>query len=217
MKIVVLAALAFAIACVVAGVILVTRPAKQTNPAPTQVATRGPKPSRDAEAARLLTPPEEASPMPAPIAAAEPPRPVPSSTPSAEPAKATAMAPRAAAPANRGGRPGKEPLHDPLAREALAFVGADPAATEYWYAAINDPDLPNSERQDLIEDLNEDGLSDPKHPTPDDLPLILTRIKLIEAVWPTAPDQVALDACAEVYRDLVNLAGVALGSGEPVR
>ncbi len=44
-----------------------------------------------------------------------------------------------------------------MAREALALVGLDPGAEEYWYAAINDPDLSAHERSDLIEDLNEDG------------------------------------------------------------
>ena len=90
-------------------------------------------------------------------------------------------------------------------------------AEEYWYGAINDPNLPAKERQDLIEDLNEDGLSDPKHPGLEDLPLILNRIVLIEKVAPTAPDQVNADALEEAYKDLVHLAGVAAGSGEQVR
>lgn len=111
----------------------------------------------------------------------------------------------------------KEPLQDPLAREALAFVGADPMAEEYWFTAINDPDLPAKERQDLIEDLNEDGLSDPKHPGPEDLPLILNRIVLIEKVAPTAPDQVNADALQEAYKDLQQLARMAMGSDEQVR
>src|SRR5436305_8511931 len=63
------------------------------------------------------------------------------------------------------GAPGKEPLKDPFARIALTFVGTDPDAEDYWFAAINDPDVPANERQDLIEDLNEEGLPDPKHPT----------------------------------------------------
>jgi hypothetical protein len=94
-------------------------------------------------------------------------------------------------------------LQDPTARAALSFVGADPEAEAYWLGAINDPKLPANERKDLIEDLNEDGLPDPKHPTVDDLPLILSRISLIEAVGLDAMDQVNADAFAEAYKDLV--------------
>src|ERR1051325_1611946 len=107
--------------------------------------------------------------------------------------------------------PAKDPLQDPLARDALALVGADPDAELYWFAAINDLSLPANERQDLIEDLNEEGLPDPKNPTIDDLPLILNRLALIEAVGPDAADQVNADAFAEAYKDLLNLAQVAMG------
>jgi hypothetical protein len=111
----------------------------------------------------------------------------------------------------------KQLLQDPVARIALAWVGLDPGAEAYWYAAINDPDLPANERQDLIEDLNEDGLSDPKHPTLEDLPLIVNRLSLIEEAGPNAMDQVNADAFQEAYKDLLNLANVAMGGGEPVR
>ena len=73
----------------------------------------------------------------------------------------------------------KEPVRDPVARLALSLVGADADAEAYWLTAINDPNLPANERKDLIEDLNEDGLSDPQHPGPQDLPLILRRLQLI--------------------------------------
>lgn len=105
-----------------------------------------------------------------------------------------------------------EPIRDPLAREALSLVGADLDAEEYWVAAINDPSLSADERQNLIEDLNEDGLSDPKHPGPEDLPLILSRIQLIEELEPFAMDQVNADAFAEAYKDLVNML-----NGRPVQ
>lgn len=114
-------------------------------------------------------------------------------------------------------RAAKEPLHDPIAREALAMVGFDPEAELYWFEAINDLSLPANERQDLIEDLNEEGLPDPKHPTPDDLPLILNRIALIEAVGPDAADKVNADAFEEAYKDLLNLAELAMGGGNPVK
>lgn len=112
---------------------------------------------------------------------------------------------------------GKPELLDPLAREALIFVGADPEAEAYWFGAINDPTLPPNERQDLIEDLNEEGLSDPKHPGPEDLPLIMSRIELIEEVGPLAMDDVNSSAFAEAYKDLWNLLYVAMGRGQPVK
>lgn len=100
----------------------------------------------------------------------------------------------------------KGALQDPLAREALAFVGGDPEAEAVWVDAINNPELPAKERQDLIEDLNEEGFADPKHLTPDDLPLILSRLELIERYAPAAMDEVNLAAFMEAYKDLVNMA-----------
>ena len=85
----------------------------------------------------------------------------------------------ASASAQRSAR--KKPLPEaPEARFALSYVGADEVAEEIWSAAINDPSLPPNERKDLIEDLNEDGFADPHHVTIDDLPLILSRLALIE-------------------------------------
>ena len=148
------------------------------------------------------------------------------SEPRAEPAKtkspADANAPKVAQAqrntlqagrATPGGPPAQRELQDPTARMALAFVGADPDAEMYWYGAINDPSLSAHERQDLIEDLNEDGLSDPRNPTVDDLPLILSRIQLIETIGWNAMDEVNADAFQEAYKDLVNLALQVLGNG----
>jgi hypothetical protein len=106
----------------------------------------------------------------------------------------------------------KEKIKDPVARVALSFVGSDPEAEAYWIGAINDQNLSADERQNLIEDLNEDGLSDPKHPGPEDLPLILNRIQLIEELAPNAMDQVNADAFREAYKDLVNML-----AGRPVQ
>jgi hypothetical protein len=114
-------------------------------------------------------------------------------------------------------RPAKKPLMDPFARIALTFVGADPDAEDYWFAAINDLSLPANERQDLIEDLNEEGLSDPKHPTIEDLPLIFNRLALIETIGPDAADEVNAAAFDEAYKDLLNLAALAMGGGQAVR
>jgi hypothetical protein len=117
----------------------------------------------------------------------------------------------ASAPAGRGRRP-REELKDPVARVALCFVGADPDAEQYWIEAINDPSLSAHERSDLIEDLNEEGLADPRGRNAEDLPLIVSRILLIEEVAPYAMDQVNADAFLEAYKDLVNL---FLGLTEP--
>jgi hypothetical protein len=124
-------------------------------------------------------------------------------------AKAT-MATQSAAPAESA--PADEPLkingyvvQDPEARLALSFVGTDPAAEAYWSQAINDPNLPSEERKDLIEDLNEDGLMDPKHPTAQDMPIILNRIQLIEEMAPQAMDSVNARAFNEAYNDLLDL------------
>jgi hypothetical protein len=122
------------------------------------------------------------------------------------------------APTNNSAvRTAEERLQDPIARVALSLVGADPDAEDYWFAAINDLSLPANERQDLIEDLNEEGLSDPQHPTIDDLPLIFNRLALIETIGPDAADDVNAEAFMEAYKDLLNLAQLAMGGGEPIR
>jgi hypothetical protein len=215
MKTVILLALGFAIACVVAGVLMVSGPAADTH-LPQATAARGVEPARIVDASQPAASPKEA-PAATRASVPAPSTPAPQSAPSAEPSQAAAKAPSKVSQANQGQSPAKESLQDPLAREALAFVGADPMAEEYWFAAINDPDLPAHERSDLIEDLNEDGLSDPKHPGREDLPLILNRLVLIEKIAPTAPDQVNADALQEAYKDLQQLARMAMGSGEQVR
>lgn len=135
----------------------------------------------------------------------------PVSTPAEQnqPAKSN-MTHKPASPSNTvaGGQPLKingYVVQDPDARVALSSVGSDPYAEAYWSQAINDPTLPSEERKDLIEDLNEDGLSDPQHPTADDMPIIAYRIQMIEQMAPGAMDQVNADAFAEAYKDLVNL------------
>lgn len=101
---------------------------------------------------------------------------------------------------------GVREVTNPLARVALASVGEDPDATAYWLDSINDPTVPPNERKDLIEDLNEDGFADPKHPIPDELPLIQNRLALLEAMVPWAMDSVNAAAIAEAYKDLFAMA-----------
>lgn len=107
-------------------------------------------------------------------------------------------------------------LQDPLARVALTLVGADPQAEAYWAEAINDPSLSAHERQDLIEDLNEDGLSDPDHPQMEDLPLIINRLQIIDALGPYAMDEVNADAFDEARKDLVNMFQQLTGTAWPL-
>jgi hypothetical protein len=102
-------------------------------------------------------------------------------------------------------------IQDPDAREALSLVGADPDAEAYWIDAINNPDLSDKEREDLMEDLNEDGLSDPQNPSPEDLQLIVNRIRMIEEIVPYA-DDFMLEHLGEAYKDLNNML-----DGQPVR
>ena len=125
-------------------------------------------------------------------------------TPPAQPAKevvkpsVAALVAAQAAPAPGG----KKEWLDPLAREALGMVGLDPQAEVVWLLAINNPDLPPNERQDLIEDLNEEGFPDPRNITLNDLPLIVSRLEVIEAYAAGAMDEVNADAFMEAYKDL---------------
>lgn len=101
---------------------------------------------------------------------------------------------------------------DPAAREelgrlALSYVGADPLADEIWVWLINDSELSAKVREDLIEDLNENGFSDGngRRATVDDLPLIESRILLLEENAQFAMDDVNAAAFAEAYKDLANM------------
>ena len=53
--------------------------------------------------------------------------------------------------------------------------------------------------------MNEDGFPDPKNITSDDLPLILNRLQLIEALAPDSMDETNAAAFAEAYKDLSNM------------
>ena len=98
-----------------------------------------------------------------------------------------------------------------LARAALGAVGLDADADLIWAATINDPTIPPQARKDLIEDLNEDGFPDPEDITADDLPLILSRIEIIEQLGPYAMDEVNAAAFQEAYKDLLKMYEKAVG------
>jgi hypothetical protein len=91
------------------------------------------------------------------------------------------------------------------AREALRLVGADAEAQKVWVQAINDPALPANDRQNLIEDLNEEGFSNGKTATLNDLPLITRRLKLIEELMPSALDEGNAAAFREAHKDLTEM------------
>jgi hypothetical protein len=99
----------------------------------------------------------------------------------------------------------KPPAKDPAARAALKMVGVDATAELIWMEAINNPKLSNQERQDLIEDLNEEGLTNRKQPVRADLSLIQARLKIISRLMPESMDQTNLDAFAEARKDLINM------------
>lgn len=77
--------------------------------------------------------------------------------------------------------------------------------------AINDPAITGEEKEDLIEDLNEEGFADPKNLTADDIPLIAARIEIIETYAPLAIDDANARAFAEAYNDLWNMLAKASG------
>ena len=47
---------------------------------------------------------------------------------------------------------------------------------------------------------NRETVADPRNPSPADLPLVLSRLELIETVAPDAMDKVNADAFAEAYK-----------------
>jgi hypothetical protein len=121
-----------------------------------------------------------------------------------------------AGPRRQAAPVGPAPADPAAARRALSLVGIDPDAEAVWAGAINDPSRTAHERQDLIEDLNEDGFPDPKHVTAEDLPLIESRLALIEQFAPEAMDDVNAAAFAEAYKDLMDMYGrAASASDEP--
>jgi hypothetical protein len=190
--------------CVLVGLALFTRKAAQSTasgPAPAVDAARGGEGQAKAPVMTWAGP-RPGGPVPGPSAATSQaqelktdPPPVPTNRPA----------------------PVQELIRDPLARIALSFVGADAQAELYWVEAINDPGLSGHERQDLIEDLNEDGISDPEHPRAEDLPLILSRLLLIEELAPWAMDEVNADAFQEAKKDLANMAESLLLNARPSR
>ena len=65
-----------------------------------------------------------------------------------------------------------------------------------------------------MEDLNEVGFADPKNLTADDLPMILNRLRLIDAILPNANDFMS-EHLLEAQKDLVDMYAAASGRPQP--
>jgi hypothetical protein len=142
------------------------------------------------------------------IAIAPLPRPRPATQPAAEPNEfdEEAMLELEALLDEEMAAAASEPLVPvDVARHASIFVGADPEAEQVWYAAINDPNHSAEVRRELISALNEERFSDPATISAEDLPLIQSRIALIEEIAPDAIDENNAAAFEEVHQQLVNL------------
>ena len=162
----------------------------------TKPATEGPEIQNTQEP----LPVEEVSAAPEPPASeASPPTP-----PNAD-SQNTVQAEPAAEPLEQDSRFDDPVVKEQRGRAALALIGHNPEADEVWIQTINDPSLSANARKNLIEDLNEDGLSY-RNLTRDDLPVIQYRIELIEGLSPYAMDKVNADAFDEARKDLVNMA-----------
>ncbi|MCU0785142.1 MAG: hypothetical protein MUF81_14055 [Verrucomicrobia bacterium] len=107
-----------------------------------------------------------------------------------------------------------------IGRLALSFVGANDKALELYHQATLDPQLKPDQRRELVEDLNQDGLSNKRNPTPEDLKLIAGRYALTQSYLQqdyVKNDKTLNAAFLEADKDLRNLlqrAGV-LPAGSP--
>lgn len=94
---------------------------------------------------------------------------------------------------------------EPLARVALAYVGASAPADDLYRLALQEPALTDSQRQNLIEDLNQTGFPNLKQLTAADLRLIDRRLALIEQLAPQLRDRTSTAALGEAKKDLLNM------------
>jgi hypothetical protein len=108
-----------------------------------------------------------------------------------------------------------------LARLALTYVGANDQALELYHKATLDPALKPDQRRNLVEDLNQDGLSNTRNPTPEDLKILAQRYALTQTYFQqdyVENDKVLDAAFREADKDLANMlqrAGVPLPTTPP--
>jgi hypothetical protein len=111
---------------------------------------------------------------------------------------------------------------EPLARLALAYVGANQQAAELFHTALLDPALLPDQKRELVEDLNQDGLNSTKTPTAEDLRVISERYALTQAYLQqeyVVGDKVLNAAFREADKDLRNMlqrAAAAAAAPAPV-
>lgn len=110
-----------------------------------------------------------------------------------------------------------------LGRLALSFVGANDKALELYHKATLDPQLKPDQRRNLVEDLNQDGFSNRRNPTAEDLKLIVNRYALTQSYLQqdyVKNDKLLNDAFHEANKDLANMlqrAGVTPPGGSPAK
>ena len=95
-----------------------------------------------------------------------------------------------------------------LARVALSYVGANEQAGQLFHTAINDLALKPDHRRELVEDLNQDGLSNKKVPSPADLQLAANRLALTQTYLQqdyVQNDPVLTKAFLEANKDLAKI------------
>jgi hypothetical protein len=181
MRSLVMGVLAIALVCGVAWVLEPKRPTTQEEPRAaivhhnrTPLRTKTSSHRTELQMARALAQPQPLEQeSPAPVRSKRRPKPVEPQTASnqTEPAATEADAVTPSATQTPQGTPAtEETLQDAMAQAALAYVGSDPNAETDWYEAINDPSLSTQVSQDMMEDSNEDSLSNSQAPTTDNLP-----------------------------------------------
>jgi hypothetical protein len=95
-----------------------------------------------------------------------------------------------------------------LGRVALNFVGANDQALELFHQAALDPQIKPDQRRNLIEDLNQDGFTNRKNPTPEDLKLMANRYALTQSYLQqdyVRNDKMLTAAFQEANKDLGNM------------
>jgi hypothetical protein len=87
---------------------------------------------------------------------------------------------------------------------ASTLVGISTEANNYWHAAITSPSLSPNDRQTLIMNLAVAGFDDP--PSEDDLPLIMSRIQILQHISQEPMDEGNAAAIAQTFEELVGMA-----------
>jgi hypothetical protein len=108
----------------------------------------------------------------------------------------------------KDGRITEADSREPLARVALAYVGASEQAVQLFHTAITDPTLKPAQRRELVLDLDQDGLQNDKTPTPADVPIVANRLALTQSYLQQAyvqNDSLLSRAFLEANKDLQKL------------